>query len=644
MAYHFFTINFNKTITKFKPIMKHLFTLILLAISTTIFAQKSNKNNLILLENEQNILPILDLEKYEIAINNMSARMSVFNETLQLYKNIEKNEVEFLGNNQIDNFVNSVTNKIITAQSLKKIIKKDKTNYSNKIGIISYFPNEKNDNYLQYLQFFDTTLVDKKLPVIFVHFGTPETLPNIENLSSIKAILIANDSTASSQNLAAQAIFGAIVPQGKLSQNLRNYPQNYALNMPQLSRLQYVMPENMGLKTEKLSSLDSLINHALQQKAMPGCQVLVAKNGKVFYHKAFGYHSYDSTQKVNLTDVYDLASITKIAAGTLAVMKLTEDKKLNLDNKLSDYLTEFKKTNKKAIILREMYAHQAQLAAGVATWHTMKSSLFTRTTNNSSNKNLNTIFSVAVTDSLYTKPEVFNLILQNIKNTPLLPAKQYLYSDLPFVLTTFLVKKVVKQNLDVFLSQNFYKSLGANLVFNPLKQYNKTQIIPTEYDSAFRKQQIHGTVHDEIAALLGGVSAHAGLFGSANDLAKLMQMYLQKGEYGGKTYIKSETITEFSRSQYLWENLGNYRGIGFNRPAMNPTPTGHTATSVSQQSYGHSGFTGTYTWVDSENGLLYVFLSNRVYPTRANQELMNLNLRTKILDKVYELFAEIENK
>ncbi len=628
--------------------MKHLFTLILLAISTTIFAQKSNKNNLILLENKQNILPILDLEKYEIIVVTIGNRKDIFNKTLELYTKIrfEKpfSNDSIFAINCIEKYKSHPQNHVNNKIKPKNI---KNTFEISKLILLTYYPNNQIYDSLfdkSYWNYMDSLTNLDNIKIIFVHFGTPETLPNIEKLSSIKAILIANDSSASSQSLAAQAIFGAIVPQGKLGQNLRNYPQNYALNMPQLSRLQYVMPENIGLTTKKMSSLDSLINHALQQKAMPGCQVLVAKNGKVFYHKAFGYHTYDSTKKVNLTDVYDLASITKIAAGTLAIMKLTEDKKLNLDNKLSDYLTEFKKTNKKAIILREMYAHQAQLAAGVATWYTMKSSLFNRTINKSSNKNLNKTFSVNVTDSLYAKPEVFNLILQNIKNTPLLPAKQYLYSDLPFVITTFLVKKVAKQSLDIFLNQNFYKSLGANLVFNPLKQYDKTQIVPTEYDSTFRKQQIHGTVHDEIAALLGGVSAHAGLFGSANDLAKLMQMYLQKGEYGGKTYIKSETLTEFSRSQYLWENLGNYRGIGFNRPAMNPTPTGHTATLVSQQSYGHSGFTGTYTWVDSENGLLYVFLSNRVYPTRANQELMNLNLRTKILDKVYELFTEIENK
>ena len=612
--------------------LKQLFFLCFICLGNYIvIAQNSTKNNLVLLKNQQNLLPILDLEKQTIHLTNLVEAMPVFNKTMAFYKKPDFS-VDIVKDREIENMQVFRQNAWLPIPKNKKANAKNSTKnllLEDQIAVVSYVPNTKDSAYLQYLHYADSLLQDFAPKVIFVHFGTAKSLPAIEHLRCIRAIVIAQDSSAKSQSLAAQMIFGAVVAQGNLTDSLRNYPKQYALDMPQLSRLQYVSPEEVGLSVEKLAAIDSIVLEALQQKAVAGCQVLVAKNGKVFYHKPFGYHTYDSLQAVTLTDMYDLASITKIAAGTLALMKLTENKQIDLDKPLSNYLTEFKKSNKKDIILREMYAHQAKLPAGIATWHSLSAKQYQKTKSK--------IFSIQVADSLFTKPEIATIILQNIKNVALLPKKQYLYSDIPFILTTFLVKKIAKQNLDEFVQQYFYKSLGANLVFNPLTSHSKTKIIPTEYDSLFRKQQIHGTVHDEIAALLGGVSAHAGLFGSANDLAKLMQMYLQKGEYGGKTYLKSETITEFTRSQYAWEGLGNFRAVGFNRPLMMPKAQGHTAISVSQQSYGHTGFTGTYTWVDAQNGLLYIFLSNRVYPTRNNQRLMDSNIRTRILEKIYQL-------
>ena len=608
--------------------MKYLLSGLFLLVSISLFGQKNIKNSLILLENKQNILPILSLENYEITVTNLHEKLPTFNQTLTFYQSLKS--IGYESDSLVRSKLDVMTSGKLTIPTSKNNPKKAKnTQTIDKMAIVTYFPTENDSLYAKYLKVTDSLLKQHAISIIFVHFGTPETLPAIEKLTSFKAVLIANDSSQLSQSLAAQAIFGAVASAGKLQQPLRSYAKNYGLNTPQLSRLQYGMPEMVELTTQKLTSIDSIIEEALRQKAMPGCQVLVAKQGRVFYHKAFGYHTYDSLQKVTLTDVYDLASVTKILAGTLAVMKLTEDKKINLDKRLSEYLSEFKKSDKNEIILREMYAHQARFPAGVGTWQTLKSDWFSKITTKK--------FPIKVADSLFTKAEVATTILQNIKKATLLPQKQYLYSDLPFILTTFLVKRITKQDLASFVTQQFYKSLGAKLIFTPTLHYKKEEIIPTEYDSLFRKQQVHGTVHDETAALLGGVSGHAGLFGSANEVAKLAQFYLQKGEYGGKTYLKSETITEFTRSQYLWEGLGNYRGVGFNRPSMNPTLTGHTAVSVSQQSYGHSGFTGTYVWIDADNELVYVFLSNRVYPTRKNQQLMDLNTRTRVLEKVYEL-------
>jgi beta-N-acetylhexosaminidase len=618
-------------------------------VQTTVLAQNYSPN-FVLLENKHNLLPIIDLTNNEISIMALNSRFDSFQETINLYKSniptLSFDNTTILGlylhqqfniyqqinttsktKNQKNTPKNSAKN---NAKSVLQtaITQTESKTEKQKIILLAYTPknNIYDSLYDSHFKNLDSLFILQKTKCVFLHFGKPETLPQIENLVSFRSIIVADTNNTDTQNTIAQIIFGAMVAKGRLSQKLRKYPTKFGLDMPQLSRLQYVVPEQVFLTNEKIVAIDSLVITALTQKAMAGCQILIAKQGKVFYHKAFGYHTYDSTQKVTLTDKYDLASITKIAAGTLALMKLVEDKKIDLDKKLGDYLIDLKKSNKKDIILREMYAHQAQLVAGIQTWNYVSPK--------NSSKTKNAIYTHTITDSLYTKPDVLKEIWQDLKKTPLLPQKQYLYSDLPFIFTPYLVKTVAKQPIDGFVNQHFYKSLGTDLLFNPLNIYTKRQIVPTEYDSIFRKQQIHGTVHDETAALLGGVSGHAGLFGSANDLAKLMQMYLQKGEYGGKTYLKAETLLEFTRSQFAWEGNGNYRGIGFNRPAMNPVITGHTAVSASQQSFGHVGFTGTYTWVDVETGLLYVFLSNRVYPTRKNQKLMELNTRTLIAEKI----------
>jgi CubicO group peptidase (beta-lactamase class C family) len=299
-----------------------------------------------------------------------------------------------------------------------------------------------------------------------------------------------------------------------------------------------------------------------------------------------------------------------------------------------------KKTDKANITWRDLLAHQAKVPAGIPFWQ------FTLDKKGRLNKQLyarnrTAQFSWQVADSLFVTPSVQNIYLKAFKNVALLPKKQYLYSDLPFVLTALAVSQQTKLRLDEYVYRNFYKSLGTNyLLFNPLQTYKKEMIVPTEYDSTFRRQLVHGTVHDESAALLGGVSGNAGLFGNANDVAKILQMFLQNGEYGGKNYLQSATLHEFTRCQFCWEQAGNFRGLGFNRQVPTPNPNSHAAVSATEQSFGHTGFTGTYTWVDKEYDLVYVFLSNRVYPTRKNQKLMELNLRTQILEEVYQVLKQ----
>jgi beta-N-acetylhexosaminidase len=603
------------------------------------------EQGMVLLANKQNLLPIQDLNNSQFSFLYLADTLQTsLEKTLQLPQNQANNEKYVtICEQTLKLYTNQIAKidwHLLQAKQTKQI-NQNKQIANPKIWFVAYFPNNFSTNQplnlldsLRQVQFASLDSLAKKqtAALVLLHFGKAAQLPSYKKFPTISSVLLLHENNAVTQSLAAQAIFGAVSPKGR--------EQGFGLDTPLLGRLKYTIPEEVGIAADSLKQIDSMLGAAIQQQAMPSCQVLVAKNGKVFYHKAFGFHKYDSLQTLKLTDLYDLASITKIAAGTLALMKLVEDKKLDLDKTLADYLPDWKRSNKKHILIREMLAHQAQLPAGIGAW---QQTLDKNGKINSKyyNKTANKLFPLQVADSLYAKIGVEKLVLQAIQKIDLLPKKTYLYSDLPFVLSTFLVKKISKENLATFASKNIYKPLGANsLVFNPLQKYSKQEIVPTEYDSVFRRQQIHGTVHDETAALLGGVSGNAGLFGNANDLAKLMQLYLQQGLYGGKTYFKAETLLEFTRNQYGWEGAGNHRGLGFNRPSMNPQPTGHTAIAASEQSFGHSGFTGTYTWADKENGLLFIFLSNRVYPTRENKKLMTLNLRTEILQKIYGWLGE----
>jgi CubicO group peptidase (beta-lactamase class C family) len=227
-------------------------------------------------------------------------------------------------------------------------------------------------------------------------------------------------------------------------------------------------------------------------------------------------------------------------------------------------------------------------------------------------------------------------IIKAIRKSPLEAEKKYVYSDFFFILAPRVVESMIEEDFDSYLHKNFYSPLGAtSITYNPLKKYPKNAIVPTEHDYYFRHEPIHGTVHDEGAIMLGGVSGHAGLFANANDLAKLMQMYLDMGEYGGRRYIKPETLKEWTRYQFPQNN--NRRGLGFDKPNLQYVgENNNTAKDASALSFGHTGFTGTITWMDPQTGLLYIFLSNRVNPTRENTRLYQLNTRTKIQQVLYD--------
>jgi len=396
--------------------------------------------------------------------------------------------------------------------------------------------------------------------------------------------------------------------------------------------LEYTIPEELNLSSDMLSEIDTIANRGIKQNAYPGCVILAAKDGKVFYEKAFGTRNYKDTTRVHLDDLYDLASVTKVAATTLALMKLSHDKKINIEGTLASILPQAARSNKKYILIKDILTHQAGL----------KPDIFFYKETITGNKFRDGLYSPVLTDR-YSSPVATNLfirkdykdsVLHEILGSPVDKKSVYKYSDLGFILMGFAINKITGKTLDKYVTDNFYRRMGLQtMTFNPIYKISVLRIIPTEYDSVFRKQLLWGTVHDPSAAILGGVAGNAGLFSDATDLASLMQMLLQNGKYGGETFLDSVTINEFTSCVYC--NKGNRRGLGFDKPERDTAKESPTCRSASPKSYGHSGFTGTYVWVDPEYAIVYVFLSNRVASGSNNNTLVKLNIRTDIQQQIY---------
>ncbi|MFH4963739.1 serine hydrolase [Gaetbulibacter sp. M235] len=405
------------------------------------------------------------------------------------------------------------------------------------------------------------------------------------------------------------------------------------------AQLQYDTPESVGLNSEYIQSkVDSIMTLGITQKAFPGAQLLVAKQNKIIFHQAYGFHTFDSIQKVGLDDVYDLASVTKIVGPLPALMKLYEEGKLNLDVPFSTYWKSWKhKKDKKDITLRELLAHQSGLKPYIVFLSDVlkNGEPKKRFVHDKSSKR----FSNQAYENIYVKNRFKRKVFREIKRSRVSDKKVYNYSGLASLIYPQLIENITGEDYRTYLQNNFYKPLGCKtLGYLPSTKSFKNPIVPTEYDSIFRKTLTKGWVHDENAALLGGVSGNAGLFSSALDLATYMQMLLQKGFYGGKQFFKPSTVNEFTRIQYP-EN-DNRRGLGFDKPSIgNDTLSlkdAYPAPEVSAPSFGHSGFTGTFIWADPENELVFIFLSNRVYPTRTHRNLYSLNIRSALQEVFYK--------
>lgn len=469
--------------------------------------------------------------------------------------------------------------------------------------------------------------LSNQMNVILAWFSTsPPPKELSDNITQIQTFQLNGVTEA----LVPQLIFGALGFVANKS-NISYAPPSVA-TLP-VGRLQFGPPALVYLDSKTLGKIDTLVENGIRQQATPGSQILVAKNGIVVYYQNFGHKTYQNQDAIKDQYLYDLASLTKVMATTQAIMFLTERGMLNLDRPIAHYLPEMWGTDKEFIPVREILAHQAGLYPYIPFWkqvlpkRDLEAALTHKKSKDAYQIGKNTYIAPYLQDSLLS----WSIHSKRLRKSDSEQPYGYRYSDIGFIILKTLVERIVNQPLNQFLDQNLYAPLGMNhTTFTPLCKFSEEEIVPTEGNGKFRIGELTGFVNDQNAALLGGVSGHAGLFGNALDLAKLMQLQLQLGTYGGTTFLYPETILNFTKRQYV----GNRRGLGWDKPSRGSY--GPTTDLASQKTFGHTGFTGTAAWADPEHQLIFIFLSNRVYPDAGNFKLNELNIRTRIQGLLYE--------
>ena len=483
------------------------------------------------------------------------------------------------------------------------------------------------------LNFIKQLQANARLKTVVVAMGNAYALKFLE---SSRTLVCGYEDNHVSQLVVPQVLFGALTAKGQLPVTVSpTLKAGVGLPTADLKRLRYATPESEGLDSKILAQIDNIALETVAYAAAPGCQVLVAKNGAVVFDKSYGYYTYDKEHPVDNSTLYDLASVTKVAGTLQAVMYLKDQGKLNLDEKVSAYLPEFRGTNKKDMVVRDVLLHQAGLKPGIPTWERtvtsagLKPTYYANTRSPKFDKEVVPgMYSLASTPDSVWAWTISSSLLPKVKGK--YPAE---YSDLSFIIMKHLCEKILQQPIEDFLNTNFYKPLGlGSMTYNPLAHFPKSCIAPTENDTYYRHTLLQGSVHDQSAAMEGGIAGHAGLFSNANDLAILLQMDLLNGRYGGQRYFQTPVVTEFVRSTGA---AGNRRGLGWDHgtPEKESGPTSNLAPA---STFGHQGFTGTCVWVDPENKIVYIFLSNRVYPDAGNKKLVQYNIRTRIHDVIYK--------
>jgi beta-N-acetylhexosaminidase len=577
------------------------------------------RNAITIVKNEQNLVPIVKNDTLKIGSVSISAKPeNAFQNSLRAYGNFKEFTLPYKPNSATDwQWVADEASKldlvIVSVHDMHNLASRNYGVTNSTIDLIK--------------------AISKNTKVIVCAFGNPYALRMFDEFDNL--VCGYENEDAAFETL-PEILFGKSPALGKLPISVSKAIKvesgiSTAINLDE----DMAKPESVGMNSQKLNEIEAIVKEGITANAYPGCQVLVARKGMIVYNKNFGNLRYGYNEPVTTETLYDLASLTKVSATLQAVMMLYDQGKLNLNQKASYYIPELRGTDKENIVIMDLLLHQAGLKAFVPFWTLTKSA--TGTYKPGFYEASKTPDNLMVSDKVFVKPSIRDSLLQWIIDSPFnsrvekTPGHKFVYSDLGLILIQRVVENISKQSLDVYLETSLYKPLGMNnTLFNPLTRFPKSKIAPTENEAVFRNSQIQGTVHDPNAALLGGVAGHAGLFSTARDLFKLYQMNLDMGVFNGHKYFEPRVIELFSSKQ----STKSHRGIGWNKP--NPSEASSVGENAPDASYGHTGFTGTVVWVDPENELIFIMLANRVYPFAENNRLLNLKIRKRIHDKIYE--------
>lgn len=584
--------------------------------------------------------------------------------TLPLHKEIRKIAIVHTGNKNDYSTLESLLSKMFDVDMIavdsslsvnsRNNLAKQLKEYDRVFVCLSERNLSRYDTYFEVLQ--------TERPLSFIFFTGGQNLRQMEkSILNSEAALLAHENKRNIQEAVAEVVLGDRVPSGKLAVSIgKSYMAGTGIisyDGETVENIQY-LAEDLGFDTAILNEIDTVVSEGLKEKAFTGCQVVVLKNGYPAYHKAFGSYAGANSTEVSLDSFFDLASLSKTTGTLLAVMKLYDGGRLNLSDKLSDYLPELEITDKKNITVQDVLFHESGMSAGLYVYgeiidsNSYKGGLFKNRKDAShtlqmgarSWANPNYQFekglvssvktdkhTIQVADNLWFDSVISHRLMEAIIEKPLL-SKKYRYSCLGFILLQKVVENISGQPLDEYLSENFYEPMGLQLYYNPLQKIGKEQIVPSNDDKFFRKVKLQGYVHDETAALLGGVSGNAGLFGRASDVAKIYQMLLDRGLYEGKRYLGESTCNLFLTKKSKLSR----RGLGFDKPNPIKGQSSPCSELTPLETVGHTGFTGTCAWLDPVNNLIYVFLSNRIYPSVWPNKLSSLEIRERIQELMYK--------
>ena len=563
--------------------------------------------------NKDNVIPLRDLELERIAYVPLGdGEHDVFLSTLKKYT-----EITVLKNSNLDDLNRQL-------REFSKVI----------IG----FHKSSSSPFLSYKLTNSELVMIEELSrnhqVIVAVCANPYVLNQLKTVANMEGLLLTYENNDIAQSQAAQLIFGAVGASGKIPVSIEGlFFKGQGFESKSLSRLGYSSPFKVGLDEQILKKIDSIARYAIDNRMIPGAQILVARHGSVVYEKAFGHFTFDKKRRVRATDIYDLASMTKILATLPLVIEMEDKGFFRLDDTIGELMPKYNNSNKSNIDIRRMLSHNSGLQSWIPFYVQTLDSITKEPIASYFSSKSSSTHGIHVAKNLYLLNSFKDTIANRLLESELRKTTDYKYSDLAFFLLKEFVEGAYGQGLEDLVQRHYFKSLGANYTgYLPFLWHDLGNIVPTEIDNYFRFREIRGFVHDPGAAMQGGVGGHAGLFSNANDVAKIMQMFLQKGFYGARRYFSEASFDRFNTCYFCEED--NRRGVGFDKPQLEEV--GPTCDCVSMTSFGHSGYTGTFTWADPEEEIVYVFLSNRTYPDDKNRDLINYDIRSEIQRVIYE--------